>query len=212
MTVVVLERVAIASVLCAVVVTTVTGCAIPEEPAPSNTPVPTVEPTVEPSPTPTPLAFVPPADCTEILPAAVMKQLAKDGIIILAGPGGKYGDELITEPTPEMIAGGISCYFGIDNEDLSLLEVRELISAVPVTPKSRKSIEADLDAQGLNQDVDDAGNTTFGILGTSNGQTTATYNVITDDSWVSVISAEGGEEAFAEAIDLANAVRDATYR
>jgi len=152
-----------------------------------------------------------PDDCTEILPPANTAKFESDGIVLLAGPGGKYGDELVTEPTPETVAGGISCYFGVDNEDLNALAVAYLVSAVPLDESTRAEVIGELTAQGLVQSTDERGDISFGVLGGSAGQTTANYNVIAVDSWISVISSKGGEKAFLAAVELADAVHLNTY-
>lgn len=195
------------------IVALLAGCAAEIEPTaePSPTAETTVEPTAEPT---TPVAtesFSLPDDCTGILPAKTIDKFAADGIILLAGPGGKYGNELITDPTPEMDIGGISCYFGVDNEDPNLLRISVLVSAAPLDAASRDAVIADLTAQGLLEAQDERGDVSFGILGGSEGQTTANYNVIAADSWISVISAKGGEKAYLAAVDLTNAVHSATY-
>jgi len=110
-----------------------------------------------------------------------------------------------------MDAGGISCYFGVDNEDPALLTVVALVSAAPLDATTRAEIVDGLTSQGLAQSTDERGDLTFGVLGVSGGQTTATYNVIAVDSWISVLSAEGGEDAFLEIVSLANAVHSANY-
>ncbi len=195
----------------ALTIAALAGCA--SAPTPSTSPTPTSS--AEPSATPTPAAptefFAMPADCTAILPVTRIEKFAAKGIILLAGPGGKYGNELITDPTPEMDAGGISCYFGIDNEDPNQLHVSYLISAVPLDETSRTKVVSDLTAQGLLQATDERGDVTFGILGGSEGQTTANYNVIAADSWISVISSEGGEKAYLASVGLANSVHTANY-
>lgn len=193
---------------------TLAGCAPTAEPttAPttSDSAAPT-EPTTDPT-TPVPTeSFSMPADCTGIFPTTQVDKFAADGIILLAGPGGKYGNELITDATPEMNAGGISCYFGIDNEDPNLLSVTVLVSAVPLDSTNRDSVIADLTAQGLLQATDERGDVTFGVLGVAEGQTTANYNVVAADSWISVISADGGEKAYLAAVKLANIVHSANY-
>lgn len=194
-------------------VATLTGCAA--EPTPTAEQTPTAEVTVEPTAEPTiPVAtesFTMPEDCTGILPTKTIDKFAADGVIVLAGPGGKYGNELITDPTPEMEVGGISCYFGVDNEDPNLLKVTLLVSAAPLDAASRDAVMSDLTAQGLLEAQDERGDVSFGILGGSEGQTTANYNVIAADSWISVISSKGGEKAYLAAVDLANAVHSATY-
>lgn len=208
------ERRVFGSVLAMVVGATVlVGCAPSQEVVPTTEPIPTA--TAEPTPEPTvPVQtefFAMPDDCTAMLPAKRLAAFEADGVILLAGPGGKYGNELITEPTPEMDAGGISCYFGIDNEDPTLLEVRVLVSAVPLDDTSRSETIAYLTELGLLEGTDERGNVTFGILGTNSGQTTASHNVIAPDSWISVISAKRGEKAYLAAVDIANDVHIATY-
>jgi len=196
----------------AIVVLALTGCSPSEAPTAGPNPTETSQPTAEPTETPVQTElFSMPADCTGILPTTELDAFAADGIVLLAGPGGKYGNELITEPTPEMSAGGISCYFGTDNEDLTLLRVAVLVSAVPLDATSRSEVIADLAAQGLAQAMDERGDVTFGILGVSEGQTTANYNVIASDSWISVLSSDGGEAAFLAIMRLANAVHSANY-
>lgn len=189
------------------------GCAPMPLATPTTEPsaVATSEPTEEPTTPVVTESFVMPTDCLEILPEANTTKFDADGIVLLAGPGGKYGDELITDPTPETVAGGISCYFGLDNEDLNLLAVSYLVSAVPLDETTRVEIIADLTAQGLTQSTDERGDVSFGVLGGSSGQTTANYNVIAVDSWISVISSKGGEKAFLASVKLADAVHLNTY-
>jgi len=179
-------------------------------PSTSESAAPT-EPTVEPTTPVVTKSFTMPADCTEILPPANVAKFESNGIVLLAGPGGKYGDELITDPTPETVAGGISCYFGVDNEDLNALTVSYLVSAVSLDATTRTDVIADLTAQGLVQSTDERGDISFGVLGGSGGQTTANYNIIAVDSWISVISSKGGEKAFLAAVKLADAVHLNTY-
>lgn len=204
-------RVGVVSVGLALAVGSLAGCAAQPTPEPTTSASETTEPTTEPTPTEPAQSFTMPADCTSILPSSIVKELAKDSITLLAGPGGKYGNELITEPTPEMSAGGISCYFGVDSEDPSLLEIHWLISAVALDETTRATVLADLQSQGLNQSTDDAGDDTFGSVGNSNGQKPATYNVVAADSWISVISAGGGTDIFAQAVILATDVHAANY-
>ena len=196
----------------ALVMFALAGCAPTATPTAEPTATETTQPTVEPTENPVPTEFFSmPDDCTGILPAKQVNKFAADGIVLLAGPGGIYGNELITEPTPEMNAGGISCYFGIDNEDPTLLRVSVLVSAVALDATNRSQVIDDLTAQGLVQALDDRGDVTFGILGVSEGQTTASYNVIAADSWISVLSSDGGEKAFLAIVSLANAVHSANY-
>ena len=188
------------------------GCAPTESPTAGPNPTETTQPTGGPTETPVQTEFFSmPADCTSILPAAQVDTFAADGIVLLAGPGGKYGNELITDPTPEMVAGGISCYFGVDNEDLTLLRVNFLVSAVSLDATNRQNVIDDLSSQGLARAMNERGEVTFGILGVSEGQSTANYNVIASDSWISVLSSDGGEAAFVAIVSLANDVHIANY-
>lgn len=189
------------------------GCAPMPSAMPTTEPtaVATTEPTEEPTTPVVTESFVMPTDCLAILPAENNAKFDADGIVLLAGPGGKYGDELITDPTPETVAGGISCYFGVDNEDLNLLTVSYLVSAVALDATTRTEVIADLTAQGLTQSTDERGDISFGVLGGSSGQTTANYNVLAVDSWISVISSKGGEKAFLASVELADAVHLNTY-
>lgn len=195
----------------AIVVASLVGCSSAPEPTTAPTASETTAPTAVPTTPVVTETFSMPADCTEILPPKTIASFESDGIIVLAGPGGKYGNELITDPTPEMDAGGISCYFGIDNEDPNLLQVSYLISAAALDSAARTDVIADLTAQGLLEATDERGDVSFGILGGSEGQTTANYNVIAADSWISVISSDGGEQAFLAAVELANDVHIANY-
>jgi hypothetical protein len=196
----------------AIVMLMLAGCAPMTTPTAGPNPTDTTQPTIDPTEIPVQTEFFSmPADCTGILPAAQVDAFAADGVVLLAGPGGKYGNELITDPTPEMIAGGISCYFGIDNEDLTLLRVKLLVSAVPLDATNRQAVIDDLSSQGLARAMNERGEVTFGILGVSEGQTTANYNVIASDSWISVLSSDGGEAAFLAIVSLANDVHTANY-
>jgi hypothetical protein len=196
----------------AIVMLALTGCAPTESPTAGPNPTETTQPTGGPTETPVQTEFFSmPADCTSILPATQVDTFAADGIVLLAGPGGKYGNELITDPTPEMVAGGISCYFGVDNEDLTLLRVNVLVSAVALDATNRQKVIDDLSSQGLARSMNERGEVTFGILGVSEGQATANYNVIASDSWISVLSSDGGEAAFVAIVSLANDVHTANY-
>lgn len=196
----------------AILMVALTGCSSAPAPTAEPTPTETTQPTAGPTTAPTPTEFFSmPEDCTAILPAKQIDKFATDGVILLAGPGGKYGNELITEPTPEMLAGGISCYFGIDNEDPNLLSVTVLVSAVALDETTRAGVIAELAAQGLYEATDERGDVTYAIIGSSEGQTTANYNVVAVDSWISVLSSEGGEEAYLSNVRLANAVHTANY-
>ena len=183
---------------------------------------PSGEPTPKPTnsevaPTPTETAaegegtFAVPSDCLTILPKTQVDSYASENIILLAGPGGVYGGELVPDPTPEMLEGGISCYFGYDNDDPNQIQIYSVVSAAPVSATNRDSIAETLLGQGLNEGTNAAGYSTFSILGDTDANVPAMFNVISDDSWISVISVFGGEAFFEENVAIAELVRDQVY-
>ena len=187
------------------------GCSL----LPGADPAPTTSSSAEPTPAATAGAdqgtFTMPKDCTTILPKKQMDSYAAEKIVLLAGPGGTYGGELVPDPTPEMLEGGISCYFGYDNEDPNQIQIYSVVSVAPVTVDNHASIVQTLVDQGLNAGTDAVGNTTYAILGDSDANVPAMYNVITDDSWISVISVFGGETFFEENVAISGLVHDQVY-
>lgn len=155
--------------------------------------------------------FGAPADCTAILPQDQVDSYAAENIVLLAGPGGIYGDELIPDPTPETIAGGISCYYGYDNEDPNQIQIYSVVSVAEVTPGNRDSIVTGLSEQNLNEGTDATGAATYAIIGDTDANVPAMYNVVNDTSWISVISVFGGETFFEENIAIAGQVYDQVY-
>ncbi len=188
------------------------GCSL--FPSGEATPQPTNS---EAAPTPTESAaegegtFAVPSDCLTILPTTQVDSYASENIILLAGPGGVYGGELVPDPTPEMLEGGISCYFGYDNDDPNQIQIYSVVSAAPVSVSNRDSIAETLLGQGLNEGTNAAGYSTFSILGDTDANVPAMFNVISDDSWISVISVFGGEAFFEENVAIAELVRDQVY-
>jgi hypothetical protein len=155
--------------------------------------------------------FGAPADCTAILPQDQVDSYAAENIVLLAGPGGIYGDELIPDPTPETIAGGISCYYGYDNEDPNQIQIYSVVSVAEVTPGNRDSIVTGLSEQNLNEGTDATGAATYAIIGDTDANVPAMYNVVNDTSWISVISVFGGETFFEENVAIAGQVYDQVY-
>lgn len=186
------------------------GCSLFGSPTPTETttaPKPTASET-------TPVGdgtFTAPADCTTILPKDQIDSYAAEKIILLAGPGGIYGDELIPDPTPETLAGGISCYFGYDNEDPNQIQIYSVVSVAEVTADNRESIIQGLTEQGLNEGTDSADAMTFAIIGDTDANVPAMYNVVNETSWISVISVFGGETFFEENVAIAGLVHDQVY-
>ncbi len=184
------------------------ACAAEEEPVvepETPEPVPTV--VVSETPEPTPLAFVMPSDCTTILPQERLDSFAEQNLDLLGGPGSVYGDDYFFDPTPEQFVGGISCVYAEDGTDLSSL----LVSVAPITPATRAGVVNDLANQGLNEDTTDEGAVTYSQFG-DEAAAPAIYNIIRDDSWISVISAFGGRVFYDEAVMIADEVAGEVYQ
>jgi len=182
--------------------------------APEPEPV-VAEPTIEPTPTetssaePEPVArtFTLPADCTKILPASRVEAFTAAGLELLGGPGSRFGNEYFFEATPEQLAGGITCVFADEDDDLSSIA----ISVAPVTAATRAGIVNDLTDQGLNETILDTA-VTYSQQGDEQGLAPAILNVVTQESWISVISVVGGPASFEQAEVLAAEVDGAVYR
>ena len=187
---------------------TLTACAPEAEPVaeePTPTPTPTVVETTEPEPET--LVFTMPVDCTTILPQSRLDAFAAQSLQLLGGPGSVYGDDYFFEPTPEQMAGGISCVFAQDGVDLSSI----LISVAPVSTVNRATIIDDLTSQGLNEATTPEGALTYSQQG-DEGLAPAIYNIVTQESWISVISGLGGQAFFDEAVLLAGEVATQVYQ
>jgi hypothetical protein len=192
-----------------VLVAALTACAAEEAPvAETETPepVPTVVETETPEPEQPPV-FAMPADCTTILPQERIDAFAEQNLELLGGPGSVYGDDYFFDPTPEQLVGGISCVYAEDGTDLSSL----LISVAPISAATRAGVVNDLAAQGLNEGTTDDGAVTFSQFG-DEAAAPAIYNVIRDDSWISVISAFGGQVFYEEAVTIAGEVAGEVYQ
>lgn len=173
----------------------------PEVPSPTPTAVETAEPEPE------PLVFTMPDDCTTILPASRLDNFAEQNLSLLGGPGGLYGQEYFFDPTPEQLAGGISCVFAEEGVDLSSL----LISVAPISAANRAAIINDLTAQGLNEATTEEGAVTYSQQG-DEGVVPAIHNLITQSSWISVISTFGGPIFYEEAVTIAGEVTGEVYQ
>lgn len=183
--------------------------------APEPEPV-EAEPTVEPTPTeteavePEPVArtFTLPSDCTAILPASRVEAFTAENLLLLGGPGSVYGNEYFFEATPEQLAGGITCVFADEADDLSSIA----ISVAPISPATRAGIINDLTGQGLNEEITDDGAVTYSQQGDEQGLAPAILNVVSQESWISVISVIGGPASFERAVQLADEVEGSVYR
>ncbi len=146
-----------------------------------------------------------PAACADILTKARLDQFDTDGLTLLGGPDGVYGDDYLADPTPEQKAGGITCIWGDAGTTVSAIT----ISVAPLTATSRSSVVASLSGQGLNANVDGP-IATFAILGDAELRPSI-LNVLREDSWISVIMTVGGTGPFDTALDLADEVAGTVY-
>lgn len=183
-----------------------TACS--EQP-PVAAPAPTASATPSPTAIPdaAPTTFTPPAACSAALPVERIASFEGDrGLVLLGGPGGRYGLDYALDPSPEERAGGITCIWGFGDTDVSSVTV----SVAPISAASRAPIVAQLIDQGLNEEI--TGDATIYWQEGDTDEQPAIVNVIRNGSWISVIQTIGGPAAYDEAIDIAGEVHAATYR
>lgn len=179
------------------------GCAadesaVPTEPSPTATADDAAVETPEPT-APEP-EFWMPATCSEAVPGDRVAGFSADGLVLLAGPDGLYGDAYLADPTPEQQAGGVTCIWGDEESP----ERSVTISVAPVTAATRSWIIDGLVAQALNIiEQDDL------RIYTRIGDPVAApaiVNLVRSDSWISVITGLGGEEQHLRAAEIADEV------
>jgi len=190
-------------VLAAALVVALAGCssapvAEPPDSTPSEAPTATSE-------APAPGPFTQPDDCASgILPASRLTALDDLGLVLLGGPGGKYGTEYSADPTPEEQLGGISCIWGFDASDISSITV----SVAPLSADTRLQALDEFARQGLVEELTE----TTAIYSQVGGDDEPTItNVLRDDSWISVLTTVGGEENAAESRVIADEVAATVY-
>ncbi len=179
------------------------GCAA-EETADSPAPSPVATPDAMPVETPEPSAPAPefrmPATCSEAVPGDRAAAFSADGLVLLAGPDGLYGDAYLADPTPEQQAGGITCIWGDEESP----ERSVTISVAPVTAATRTWIVDGLVAQALN--VVEQGDLRIYTRIGDPVAAPAIVNLVRPDSWISVITGLGGEEQHLRAVGIAEEV------
>jgi hypothetical protein len=180
-------------------------------PAPASggdSPTPAADPTPSETSTPTPGAtvFQMPQRCADILSAETSAGFAADGLDLLGGPDGLYGENYFGDPTPEERAGGITCVWG----DEALPATTVIVSVAPITTATRSGIVSALIASGLVESQIEGG-LTYARIG-DDVSAPAELHVIRTESWISVIEAVGGEARFQHATELIDEVTDQVYR
>ena len=191
-------------VLSSAVIVLVTGCAAEKNAATPSDP-PTTAPTPSTTPSSTPEVLGMPAVCADLLPTSRLDAFAGDGLVLLGGPDGLYGDDYLIDQTPEQEAGGITCIWGPPDTEISTVTV----SIAPLDASSRASTIASLTEQGLNEDVD--GDAVYYWLQGDTDSQPAVVNVLRNDSWISVIETVGGIDLYDEAEAIAVEAHDLAY-
>jgi len=181
------------------------GCsnAEPEPTATPDAPVPVETPTS--TPTPEPRVFSLPDSCNAIFPQSRVDSWESEGIVLLGGPDGKYGNAYLNDKTPEERAGGISCIWGYEDSEVSSYTV----SVAPLTQETRPDIVESFTEQGLNEATDVSG-TVFAVQGDTT-LNPAVFNRLLGQGWVSVIATIGGPESYAESVAIADEVTELVY-
>ena len=155
------------------------------------------------------LVFSLPTSCVNLLPEAYLEELAADGIELLRGPGSPSSEPIYTDgQTPEELVGGLSCLFGLPNDEESGLSI--LVSAAPVDPAIRPTVIADLLAQNLNVgQTNDGTGLTYWIWGDEE-TVSALHNELFQDVWYSALLQPGGRPAYDRGVSLVAAMRSST--
>jgi hypothetical protein len=184
------SRAFLAAGMAAVAIALLSGCAADGGATPEISPTETVE--KEP--------FAMPTACAGILPEARITSFEAQGLILLGGPGGLYGEDYLLDPTPEEAAGGITCIWG----DEQVPESTVTVSVAPLSAATRSGIVEELIGQGLNETpLEDA--ISYSRLG-DEVSSPAIVNVLRTHTWISVIEALGGEAFLEEAITITDEV------
>ena len=181
-----------------------TGCSSEQNAAtPSDSP--TATPSESSTPTSAPELFTMPTVCADLLPKSRLDAFAGDGLVLLGGPDGLYGNEYLADTTPEQQVGGITCIWGPPDTEISSVTV----SIAPLGVSSRASTISSLTDQGLNEDVD--GDAVYYWLQGDSASQPAVVNVVRNDSWISVIETIGGIDFYDAAEAIAAEVHDLAY-
>lgn len=193
-------------VLLGILVLALSACSAGGAEAPLND-VDAPEDTVAPTDEVLVLTFRTPADCTDILPASALQDLASEGIELVRGPGSPSSESVYVEgQTPEELLGGLSCFFSAPDEDAGGAQI--LLSIAGVSSDSRPGVINGLVGQGLNTVQTNDGALTYWKWGDEVGA--AEHNALYDDSWYSAIVQPGGRAAYDQGLALVSSMRSHT--
>ena len=184
----------------------------PELAIPEETAVETEIPTAA-------ITFIQPTDCTQLLPASSVAELADEGAVLLRGLGSGNPEPIFAEgQTPEELVGGISCLYGPPSQDDSEAESNDseaesnvsiIVSVAPVDEAVRPQIISDLISQKLNIGQTNDGAATYWIWG-DDANVPALHNTLYQDSWYSALIAPGGRSGYEKGAALVVAMRSNT--
>ena len=158
---------------------------------------------------PVALVFSPPTSCVNLLPEVFVAELAADCIELVRGPGSPSTEPIYTDgQTPEELAGGLSCLFGLPNDEESGLSI--LLSAAPIDPAIRPKVIENLVTQKLNVgQTSDGTGLTYWICGDSE-TVSALHNELFQDAWYSELLQPGGRPTYDQGVALVAAMRSST--
>jgi hypothetical protein len=184
----------------------------PELAIPEETAVETEIPT-------TAVTFIQPTDCTQLLPASSVAELADEGTVLLRGLGSGNPEPIFVEgQTPEELVGGISCLYGPasqddpeaeSNDSEAEINVSIIVSVAPVDEAVRPQIISDLVSQKLNIGQTNDGAATYWIWG-DDANVPALHNTLYQDSWYSALIQPGGRSGYEKGAALVVAMRSNT--
>ena len=150
--------------------------------------------------------FYLPNTCLDLLPVDVYRELTREPVLLLRGPGSDSPDPVYPDGSPQEELGGISCYFGDIEETMTYT-----LSIAPVTPDNRAGVIDGLLEQKYLVSQTATGALIYSILG-DEISTPATYNTLYQDAWYEVLVIPGGRLSFEQAEALGEAMREHTFR
>ncbi|MGV8969465.1 MAG: hypothetical protein ACOH1J_03350 [Microbacteriaceae bacterium] len=183
-----------------------TGCASETTPTPripTETPATVATPSAE--PTVAAAVFSMPQTCADILPSSRITQIEAQGLVLLGGPGGRYGTDYLLEASPEERVGGITCIWGFSDSEVSSITV----SVAPLNAQARASVVDSFLSEGLNETEANGANV-FSQQGDTRTEP-AIINALRADSWISVIATLGGTEVYEESLKVLDEATATAY-